>query len=73
MKKLVIWYNRNKKVYYYRYIYDLFDRYYAGYVNQYNHVVVLTIDVYKELIRKVPFRNKVIKRFISFLHRLEKY
>ncbi len=72
MKKLVIWYNPNKRMYYYRYVNDIFNKYYVGYINQYNHVVILIIDVYIELIRKVPYRNKVIKRFISFLHRLEK-
>lgn len=72
MKKVVIWYNVNKGIYYYRYINDFFNRYYVGYINQYNHVVIMTIDVYKELIYKPKLKNKVLSRLIRFLQRLNK-
>lgn len=72
MKKLIIWYNPNKNIYYWKYVYNLFNKYYVGYTNQYNHKILLIIDIYKDIYYKVPFRKKVIRKLISFLHRLEK-
>lgn len=72
MKSLIIWFNPRKKIYYYRVINNFISNYYEGYINQYGHIVVLVIDIYKDLIYKEPLRNKVIRKFISFLHKLEK-
>lgn len=49
MKKLVIWYNPNKDIYYYRIVrgifYERYD-YKEGSVNNYGHVIVLIIPIY---------------------------
>lgn len=72
MKKIVVWYNPNKQIYYYRYIHDIFNRYFEGYVNQYSHKVIMTIDLYKEIIYRPKLKNKVLSRLIRFLQRLNK-
>lgn len=72
MKSLIIWFNPKKKIYYYRVIYNFVSNYYEGYVNQYGHIVILVIHIYKDLIYKEPLRNKVIKKMISFLHKFLK-
>lgn len=72
MKSLIVWYNPNKKEFYYKVICNIVTNYEEGFVNQYGHIVVLVIDIYKDLIYKEPLRNKVIRKFISFLHKLEK-
>lgn len=69
-KKIIVWYNPRKKQYFYKSIYDHFKRYYVGYVNQYNHEVILVIDIYKDLIEKTPLKVKVINRLIRFLQKI---
>lgn len=70
MKTLVVWYDPNKNLYYYKLVYDFSKKYHVGFKNQYNHEVILTIDVYKELIYKCPFIKKVLRKIISFLHKI---
>lgn len=72
MRKIVIWYNQNRGVYYYRYVFDSFKRYYPGYVNQYSHVVIMVIDVYKELIYKPSLKKRVLSRLIYFLQKINR-
>lgn len=70
MKSLIVWFNPNKNEYYYKVIYNLFGKYEVGYINQYNHIVILVIDIYKELIYKMPLRKKVLSRCICFLQNI---
>lgn len=70
-KKIIVWYNRNSQIYYYKVIHDIVDKYNVGYTNQYNHEVILVIDIYKDLIEKTSFKNKVINLLIRFLQRLK--
>ena len=72
MKAIVIWYNPNKDTYYWKLVYNLFDKYYVGYTNQYNHKVIIVIDLFKDVIKRVPLRKKVLRKLIFFLHRIEK-
>lgn len=58
MRTLVIWYNRNKDCYYYRFLSILPKVYRVGYVNQYNHEIVL-------LISSKEVQPVVIKKYIS--------
>lgn len=68
-KKIVVWFNPNTNTYYYKHIYDTFNRYHVGYVNQYSHKVIIVIDIYKDLFDKPSIKVKVIKRLIRFLQK----
>lgn len=70
-KKIIVWFNPSKQQYYYRHIHDIFERYYVGYINQYNHEVILVIDIYKDLIKKTPLKTKVINWLIRFLQKMK--
>lgn len=72
MKTLVIWFNPNKNKYYYRCISNIVPNYEVGDRNSYGHVVIMVIDIYKELIYKQPLSKKVLSRLIGFLHKIEK-
>ena len=73
---LVIWYNPNKDIYYYRFVTSDYVNYKIGYKNQYGHVVILVIDnVYREqyVIKKyLSIRKMVLTRLIAFLQKLNK-
>ena len=58
MIKIIVWYNPKKDSYKWKKVCDVFDRYYVGFTNQYGHIVVVVIDLYKELIYKMPLRKK---------------
>lgn len=70
MKSVIVWYRPKENKYQYKVVYNLFDRYYEGFVNQYGHIVVLVIDIYKDLIYKEPLRKKVLSRIIGFLQKI---
>ena len=72
MKSLVIWRNPKTNKYYYRYISNIVPRYEVGDRNSYGHVVILVIDVYKELLYKKPLKKKVLSLFIGFLQNIYK-
>lgn len=72
MKFIVVWYNPKKNNYYYKVVNNFFDKYYIGYSNQYGHKIVLIIDIYKQIIYKQPLLKKVLRRVISFLHKIYK-
>lgn len=74
MKKIIIWHNLNKDTYYYRIVKGFYRNYEVGFINQYNHQIILIIDIYKEFTQfyKMPWKKRVIKKAISFLHRLDK-
>lgn len=74
MKTLVIWFNTEKKSYYYRLVKNTYKKYFVGYRNQYNHEVVLIIplSVFYSHCKKITYPHKALKRFISFLQNIEK-
>lgn len=67
MKKLVVWYNPNKKNYYYKFVNGWYTDYKMGYKNQYNHEVILIIDDCYIMKPKIPLKKRLIKRIIRFL------
>lgn len=73
---LVIWYNPNKNIYYYRFVTSDYAKYEVGYENQYGHVVILVIDnVYREqyVIKKyLSIRKMVLTPIIEFLQKLNR-
>lgn len=72
MSKLIIWYNPNTKTYYHKFVRGFYCNYEVGFKNQYNHEIVLVIDKVVKRTIKLPLRNRLIKRLIRFLEKLEK-
>lgn len=74
MKKIIVWHNLNKNTYYYKIVKCSYINYYVGYKNQYDHEIILIIDIYNEFTQfyKMPLKKRVIKKLISFLHKLDK-
>lgn len=72
MPIVVVWFNPNKKEYYYKIVKGYYKRYFVGYKNQYNHEVILVIPLKYEVIYKIPLRKKVLTKLISFLQNIEK-
>lgn len=75
MKKLVIWYNPNKKELYHRFYnsFKTYDRYPydVGTVNSYGHIIVYVLDsLYQPYMNRTPFKQRVITKLISFLKKL---
>lgn len=70
MNQIIVWHNLNKNTYYYKIIKGTYKKYSVGYINQYNHEVILIIDnIYTE-IYKVSKRKKVLTKLISFLQKI---
>lgn len=70
VNKLVIWFNPNKNIYYYRLIRGFYNNYAVGNKNQYDHVIVLVIEL-EYAKHRTPFRKRLIRRLISFLEKYE--
>ena len=70
MRTLIVWYNKNKNCYYYRFVSIKKREYKIGYVNQYNHEIVLIIsskEVQPIVIKKyVSIRKSLCEIFIRF-------
>lgn len=71
MKKIVVWFNPRTKQYKYKIVNDCFDKFKVGFKNQYEHEVILVIDIYKDLFKKTPLKTKVIRRLIRFLQKFD--
>lgn len=71
MKKLIVYHNKNKNVYYHKIIYDFIDKYYIGYINQYNHEIVLIIDNVNFYIRKDKLKKRIVKKVIRYLEKIK--
>ena len=72
MYKIIVWYNPNKNTYYYKKTKETYSNYYVGFKNQYEHEVVVIINDYENKRYKISLKNKVLKRLISFLQKLNK-
>lgn len=72
MYRVIVWHNLNKNTYYYKIIRGTYNEYRVGYINHYNHkIIVIVEDIYLHEY-KVPLRKRVISRLISFLQRINK-
>lgn len=69
---IVVWFNPNKKTYYYKIVKGYYKRYFVGYRNSYDHEVILIIPLKQEIFYKQPLLKKVLMRIISFLQNIEK-
>lgn len=68
---LIVWHNLNNDSYYYRFIDIISNKYEVDYINQYNHKIILMIDMFRLLERK-SLKEKVITKLISFLQKFNK-
>lgn len=76
MKYITVYHNLNYDTYYYKII--NFCNYEVGYVNQFNHQLILIIDI-NYICKTCYYRNihyskkkKVLRKVISFLQNIEK-
>lgn len=68
MRKLVVWHNLNKDTYYYKIVSGFYNTYYPGYVNGYNHKIILVVENLSfTSIKKEPLKKRLIRRLIRFL------
>ena len=68
-KVIVVW-RKPDNTYYYRIINRNHDHR-VGYMNGYGHEIVLIIDIFDSFFHKEKLKKVVIRKLISFLHRLE--
>lgn len=69
---IVVWFNPNKKEYYYKIVKGYYRKYEVGEKNRYGHTIILVIDMYKDIYYKTSYKRKVLRKFISFLQNIEK-
>lgn len=67
VSNLVIWFNPNNNVYYYK-IVRFYNQYDVGFKNNYGHIVCLVIPVTFK-IKRGRLSKRLIKRLISFLEK----
>lgn len=68
--RIVVFHNLTKDTYYFKKLKGYFNQYYVGYINQYNHEVVLIIDVSEFLnCGRKSLKKRFIDRFIRFLEK----
>jgi len=69
---LVVWFNPNKNVYYYKLLKFNSNEYYVGFVNQYNHIVVLIDKIQFEYSKRlsIPVKTRIKKSMISFIEKI---
>lgn len=69
--RIVVFHNLTKNTYYYKKLKGYVSEYYVGYKNQWNHEVVLIIDVEEFLNRgRNSIKRRVIDKLMSFLNKL---
>lgn len=67
---IVIWFIPDKKKYYYKKIKCYRTKYFVGYKNQYNHVVILVIDMLEKYDHK-SFKEKIVDKLINQLEKIK--
>lgn len=71
MRSIIVWYNPGEKSYYYRTVFYS-ERYYIGYKNNYNHEVILIIDIDVLTYHShTSLRKRLIKHLICFLEKIK--
>lgn len=71
--KIVIFKNLNKNTYYYKFLKGYYTYYYVGYVNQYNHEVVVIIDLHEEayILERASLKLKIVEKLMYKLERIK--
>lgn len=70
---LVVWLNTNNNSYYIKILKHNYNNYYAGYINQYNHKIVVFQDIssYLTIFKsyRPHFKSIICKKLISILEK----
>lgn len=72
-KYLYVWCNMNNGTYYYKLLNHFNDNYFIGYVNQYNHKLLLIDKIVIEKNKFYSFnylKRRAIRNVISFLEKI---
>lgn len=69
---LVVWFNPHNSSYYYRLLKHNYNDYHVGFVNQYDHIIVLfdEIKFYYSKKLNVPVKTRIKKSMISFIEKI---
>lgn len=70
---LVVWYKPNNKSYYYKILKHNYNNYYVGYINEYNHVVIVCEDISKFLFvtkNYYSIKRRIVKKLVNFLNKI---
>ena len=68
--RIIVWYNPTKKNYYYKKIKGYYNEYYVGFKNQYEHEVILNIDIHEFMNNGQNTKERVIDKLISILNKI---
>lgn len=71
MRTLIVWHNLNDNSYYYRFVSSVKSSYYVGFINGYNHKIILIIknkEVQPIVIKNIiSIRKAIAQPLIRFL------
>ena len=75
MRTLVVWHNLNNDTYYYKFINTLNSKYTVGYINCYNHKIILIIEssILQPTKNYVSLRYCLLTPIIYWLNKLLKF
>ena len=76
MRKLLVWHNLNKDTFYYKFSYEKYKKYDVGFINQYNHKLILKLE--NEELQPIKYKVSLsfglltliiflLKKFLKFL------
>lgn len=73
MYKIVVYHNLNKnnhgKEFYYKKLKGYYCEYYIGYINQFNHEVILIIDM-PDVTENYTIKNRIINKLQNWLNKI---
>lgn len=71
MRKLIVWFNPKKGVYYHRIVRGTYleSSYFVGFENQYGHKIVHVVDNFDFDFKHVPLRQRIINKSFSYLQK----
>lgn len=69
MNKIVVWKKPNG-TYYYKMVRGYYATYEVGYVNSYDHVVVLVIDNLPYRDFRIPYKLRLKRKLIYFINKM---
>ena len=69
LSRIVIW-KKPDDTYYFRVIKGHYVDYKVGYINQYNHKIVLIIDSLEYRVSKIPKKERFKKKIIDYISKI---
>ena len=68
--RIVVW--RNKERFYYKKVKGFYCEYYVGMKNQYDHEVILIIEVSEFIKDRKAFKTRIIDKLVTWLEKIKK-